>query len=851
MWSFYQVIYDLAPNGRTRNRLLIAAGVASAEIATRRATPDLTGDPASRAVRLALHGPRIPAVRTDERSSTEKPLTLTRPRVSRSQRGPIAVPKVPNLPRTYPLAAPGPGPGEAPPSGPIGIPVQLEARVANGIWTHVKGVADGIDVGVGGRWVWFLRKNGSVWKVDGSNAQLVESFQNPVLQNYGLGIYPDPVRISGSWPFADSGSEKSAFVAAGNLTLFGVKIVTDTPVLVDISAQEFEADYLQDGGIFDVFGVGTKGELFALVRNSGLTYWMPINLGYKVKVVRVASARKNPNQTNPHGLSEVWFIRDDDEVANLVDPSVGLGPASGGAWDLGVGANGIVWAVGTYESPDPGSHGSLLWRFDPEVSRWDWISPGWGVAVDVDSEGNPWVLDDQGNLFVRGHRVLGINRDMPRGEPGPNQSWNDYFIELALHLVEAGKLAPLSAEAAAKARSLGAGGATMLRRWDEVDYLLAPLPPYLSRDPGFDTLFALAPIFTTNHYIPKPVLQQYPDAVTAGGAFAQVDFLKLVQAFRVGLLQLSSIPGFRERVRYLSIGNEVDVYFRDVVFKKLPAAEAGKVLGSYIEFCKQVISKIRKTLPNTKIGVCMTHRAASEAADGGAWASTWHAMADLSDVVIVTYYAVDQALKPVSPAQYKATFDKLLKFAGAHGKPLVLQEVGMPTYGTAFAQAQADFVDYVFDRWESEGGKIRFLSWWPLFDYFYDPSLAVELTDPNNVFSPIKVIGSSPAIGGKPAVPKTITPGGLDTGFPFIGAGNAIAPFFNGPRPGKPPTEPLVNNIDVAYWLNQSAVAGPTKAFCQFLSTCGLASSDGTPKPAWVRYHERAKQLGVQAVAPT
>ncbi len=641
MWSFYQVIYNLAPEARTRNRLLVAASVASADVATRRVTSDLTGEAAARFVGLALHGPRIPAAPRDERTSTERPLTLARPRISRSQRGPIAVPKVPNLPRTYPLAAPGPGTGEAPPSGPIAIPVPLEARIANAIWTHVKGVGDGIDVGVGGRWVWFLRKSGSVWKVDGSNAHQVESFPNPVLQNYGLGIYPDPVRISGSRPFADSGNEKSAFVAAGNLTLFGVKIVTDTPVLVDISAQEFDEDYLKDGGIFDVFGVGTKGELLALVRNSGLTYWMPISLGYKVKAVRVASARKNPHQTNPLGLSEVWFIRDDDEVANLVDPSVGLGPSSGGAWDLGVGADGIVWAVGTYESSDPGSHGSLLWRFDPEISRWDWVSPGWGVAVDVDSEGNPWVLDDQGKLFVRGLRVLGINRDMPRGEPHPNQSWDNYFIELAWHVLESGKMQPLSTEAAARTRALGAGGATSLHAWDKVDNLLAFLPPYVSRDPGFETLFCLAPIFTTRHHIPNEVRQQVPDAFASvqlpgGGAFERIDFLKLVQSFLVSLLQLSSIPGFRDRVRYLSLGNEVDVYFKDV-FNKLPAGDGAKVLGSYIEFCKQVISKIRMTLPNTKIGVSLTHRAVSEAVDGGAWASTWHAMADLSDVVIVTY----------------------------------------------------------------------------------------------------------------------------------------------------------------------------------------------------------------------
>lgn len=172
----------------------------------------------------------------------------------------------------------------------------------------------------------------------------------------------------------------------------------------------------------------------------------------------------------------------------------------------------------------------------------------------------------------------------------------------------------------------------------------------------------------------------------------------------------------------------------------------------------------------------------------------------------------------------------------------------MPTYGTAFAQAQADFVDYVFDRWEREGGKIRFLSWWPLFDYFYDPFLAVELTNPNDVNSPIKVIGSSPAIGGKPAVPKTITPGGLDTGFPFIGAGNAIAPFFNGPRPGKPVAEQgVLNNADAVYWLNQSA-NGTAKQLCQFLSTCGLLTSDGSAKSAWLRYQERAKQLRIQTV---
>ena len=67
---------------------------------------------------------------------------------------------------------------------------------------------------------------------------------------------------------------------------------------------------------------------------------------------------------------------------------------SGTAQDIGVGANGAVWIIGT--NPKDGGYGIFEWRGT------DWQSiDGAAVRIDVDPAGTPWVVNSSSKIYQR------------------------------------------------------------------------------------------------------------------------------------------------------------------------------------------------------------------------------------------------------------------------------------------------------------------------------------------------------------------------------------------------------------------------------------------------------------------
>ena len=64
---------------------------------------------------------------------------------------------------------------------------------------------------------------------------------------------------------------------------------------------------------------------------------------------------------------------------------------TGLARDVGIGANGAVWIIGTNKVP--GGYDIYRWT----GSAWQNI-PGGGVRIDVDPQGNPWIVQDAGQI---------------------------------------------------------------------------------------------------------------------------------------------------------------------------------------------------------------------------------------------------------------------------------------------------------------------------------------------------------------------------------------------------------------------------------------------------------------------
>ena len=160
-------------------------------------------------------------------------------------------------------------------------------------------------------------------------------------------------------------------------------------------------------------------------------------------------------------------------------------------------------------------------------------------------------------------------------------------------------------------------------------------------------------------------------------------------------------PLLDSHVRYLAIGNEVDVYL-EAHPDEWPA---------YRAFFEGAAAYVRQQAPWLQVGVASTF--------GGARGPAAANVAELnqaSDVWILTYYPLEGIFQATNPAAPDVDFPAMVDLAG--GKPIVLQEVGYPTaerLGSSEAE-QAGFVGHVFGAWQAAGDAIPFLNYFLLHD---------------------------------------------------------------------------------------------------------------------------------------
>jgi hypothetical protein len=174
---------------------------------------------------------------------------------------------------------------------------------------------------------------------------------------------------------------------------------------------------------------------------------------------------------------------------------------------------------------------------------------------------------------------------------------------------------------------------------------------------------------------------------------AMIDrFQRLVDAIR---------PYLNRNVKYLSIGNEVDVYL---------SAHPSE-WSAYTRFYRAAAARVHGLAPWIKVGVTTTFDGLRRDA------RRVRELNSASDVQITTYYPLGSGLRVRSPASPLADFKAMLRFAGR--RPLVLQEVGYPSaprLGSSPAK-QATFVRSVFRAWSLAGRRIPFLNFYLLHDW--------------------------------------------------------------------------------------------------------------------------------------
>ena len=91
---------------------------------------------------------------------------------------------------------------------------------------------------------------------------------------------------------------------------------------------------------------------------------------------------------DPYGTP--WVIDHTDDIYELIAGRWIRRP--GAARDIGIGADGSVWVIGT--SSGSGGHDIFRWA----GSRWIQVF-GSARQISVDPEGNPWVLGSGGEIY--------------------------------------------------------------------------------------------------------------------------------------------------------------------------------------------------------------------------------------------------------------------------------------------------------------------------------------------------------------------------------------------------------------------------------------------------------------------
>ncbi len=153
-------------------------------------------------------------------------------------------------------------------------------------------------------------------------------------------------------------------------------------------------------------------------------------------------------------------------------------------------------------------------------------------------------------------------------------------------------------------------------------------------------------------------------------------------------------------IRYLSVGNEVDVYL---------AAHPDQ-WTAYQSFYEGAVAHIHQVAPEIQVGVTVTYSGAQSHPD------EVRRLNRRSDLFIVTYYALASDFSVRSPDAPLTDFPRIIDMAG--GLPVILQEVGYPSADRlgSSEELQAAFVQNVFAAWKSAGSAIPFLDFFLLHD---------------------------------------------------------------------------------------------------------------------------------------
>ncbi|AUM12982.1 hypothetical protein [Ketobacter alkanivorans] len=282
----------------------------------------------------------------------------------------------------------------------------------------------------------------------------------------------------------------------------------------------------------------------------------------------------------------------------------------------------------------------------------------------------------------------------PQSQPGVLSISAYYYTEPA---VTGSDLLQRYLQAFQMVQDAGATGQFQSYRWSELE----PIVGVYNKLSDFSSTMNSAQQNNLTQLLGLQVINTVTREVPAGLGATAWDDPAMINAFTGLLDQL--LPSMQGRVTYLSIGNEVDVYFENARMDELAA---------YKTFVSAIQTYLENRLPQAQLGITVT---------AGGWlgsnVQSWLDLTANTDVIITTYYPLQGDFSVQPPTAAAADIPALLSVVT--DRPWVFQEVGYPasTIGGSSEAMQAEFVRQVFATWRDANGRIPFLNWFLLHDF--------------------------------------------------------------------------------------------------------------------------------------
>lgn len=153
---------------------------------------------------------------------------------------------------------------------------------------------------------------------------------------------------------------------------------------------------------------------------------------------------------------------------------------------------------------------------------------------------------------------------------------------------------------------------------------------------------------------------------------------------------IRSFPrSYKERTRYLAIGNEVNGYFE---------SRRGEIAG-YAVLLQRVLDTAREEFPKAQFTVNFTFSAVGEM-------ERYRAITGLTDLASFTYYPLSSDFSMRSPSELRGDVDRMLATTG--GKPLYIQEIGYASARrlNSSPERQAEFYEAAFQLLRERRGRV-------------------------------------------------------------------------------------------------------------------------------------------------